>query len=588
MGGGNETPRQKMVGMMYLVLTALLALNVSKAVLEAFVAIEENIQVANENEFARGEEKKGQLEEVAKAGESPQVRDKAKAFMKEVDKIEAMSAEMIKFFDDCKLEIMIACQEQVTKEGKNVAGVSEHEGLIIKPYDKAKTPCKPIRMNLAHCQGMDKYDEPMFVMGISNSVKSPEKKGKELWEKYNKFRNDLTDLVVKSASTSEKPYSVKCKDIDQFKDIEDLGKKVDAMFKTGKLPTDEYDEIKKIYMALCKNKEYEVHDEKGVHWVGKTWDHNPQVAGLASLSALQKEILTARADAISLIRSRVGGGDYSFNKVMSLATGPLIANSGDEVELKVLMAAFDSDKQPEVTVSGGKVKETKDGSATVVATVSSGPEFKLNGTVSIAKKDGSKKTETWEHTIKVMKPEGTVSLPDLQVLYRGYDNRVVGVASGYDQTILTAGPGLTLKKSGNYWIASPSNGPKTVDINISGKSSVNDKTASLGKFTFKVKPLPPAAIYFAGKGTGESAPKSAKGLSAKFPPSVELTGVNFKVLNWKMDFKGRQAKGQGDVIDAAASALLAQAKPGDMVTFIVQYTDGKSPAQYGACSVTLN
>ena len=588
MGGGNESPRQKMVGMMYLVLTALLALNVSKAVLEAFVAIEENIQVANENEFARGEEKKGQLEEVAKAGESPQVRDKAKAFMKEVDKIETMTADMIAFLDGCKLEIMTACQELVTKDGKNAPGVSEHEGLIIKPYDKAKTPCKPIRMNLAHCQGMDKYDEPMFVMGISNSVKSPEKKGKELWEKYNKFRNDLTDLVVKSASTSEKPYSVKCKDILEFKDVEDLGKKVDAMFKTGKLPTDEYDEIKKIYMALCKNEKYEVHEEPGVHWVGKTWDHNPQVAGLASLSALQKEILTARADAIALIRSRVGGGDYSFNKVMSLATGPLIANSGDEVELKVLMAAFDSDKQPEVTVSGGKVKETKDGSATVVATVSSGPEFKLNGTVSIAKKDGSKKTETWEHTIKVMKPEGTVSLPDLQVLYRGYDNRVVGVASGYDQTILTAGPGLTLKKSGNYWIASPSNGPKTVDINISGKSSVNDKTASLGKFTFKVKPLPPAAIYFAGKGTGESAPKSAKGLSAKFPPSVELTGVNFKVLNWKMDFKGRQAKGQGDVIDAAASALLAQAKPGDMVTFIVQYTDGKSPAQYGACSVTLN
>lgn len=588
MGGGNESPRQKMVGMMYLVLTALLALNVSKAVLEAFVAIEENIQVANENEFARGEEKKGQLEEVAKAGESPQVRDKAKAFMKEVDKIETMSADMIAFLDGCKLEIMTACQELVTTDGKNAPGVTEHEGLITRPYDKAKTPCKPIRMNLAHCQGMDKYDEPMFVMGISESVKDPQKKGKELWEKYNKFRNDLTDLVVKSASTSEKPYSVKCKDILEFKDVEDLGKKVDAMFKTGKLPTDEYDEIKKIYMALCKNEKYEVHEEPGVHWVGKTWDHNPQVAGLASLSALQKEVLTARADAIALIRSRVGGGDYSFNKVMSLATGPLIANSGDEVELKVLMAAFDSDKQPEVTVSGGKVKETKDGAATVVANVSGSGEMKLTGTVSIAKKDGSKKTENWEHTIKIMKPEGTVSLPDMQVLYRGYANKVVGVASGYDQTILNAGPGLSLTKSGNIWIASPSNGPKTVDISISGKSSVNDKTVSLGKFTFKVKPLPPAAIYFAGKGTGESAPKSAKGLSAKFPPSVDLTGINFKVLNWKMDFKGRQVKGQGDLIDAAASALLAQAKPGDVVTFIVQYTDGKSPAQYGACSVTLN
>ena len=36
MAGGKETPRQKMIGMMYLVLTALLALNVSSAVLEKF------------------------------------------------------------------------------------------------------------------------------------------------------------------------------------------------------------------------------------------------------------------------------------------------------------------------------------------------------------------------------------------------------------------------------------------------------------------------------------------------------------------------------------------------------------------------
>ena len=36
MAGGKETPRQKMIGMMYLVLTALLALQVSNAVLEKF------------------------------------------------------------------------------------------------------------------------------------------------------------------------------------------------------------------------------------------------------------------------------------------------------------------------------------------------------------------------------------------------------------------------------------------------------------------------------------------------------------------------------------------------------------------------
>src|SRR3954463_316800 len=40
MAGGKETPRQKMIGMMYLVLTALLALQVSNAVLEKFAIIE--------------------------------------------------------------------------------------------------------------------------------------------------------------------------------------------------------------------------------------------------------------------------------------------------------------------------------------------------------------------------------------------------------------------------------------------------------------------------------------------------------------------------------------------------------------------
>jgi gliding motility-associated protein GldM len=43
MAGGKETPRQKMIGMMYLVLTALLALQVSSAVLEKFAIINETL-----------------------------------------------------------------------------------------------------------------------------------------------------------------------------------------------------------------------------------------------------------------------------------------------------------------------------------------------------------------------------------------------------------------------------------------------------------------------------------------------------------------------------------------------------------------
>ena len=49
MSGGKETPRQKMIGMMYLVLTALLALNVSKEILEAFVVMNNGLVKSNKN-----------------------------------------------------------------------------------------------------------------------------------------------------------------------------------------------------------------------------------------------------------------------------------------------------------------------------------------------------------------------------------------------------------------------------------------------------------------------------------------------------------------------------------------------------------
>jgi gliding motility-associated protein GldM len=49
MAGYKETPRQKMIAMMYLVLTALLALNVSKEVLDAFKVVNDSVELTNEN-----------------------------------------------------------------------------------------------------------------------------------------------------------------------------------------------------------------------------------------------------------------------------------------------------------------------------------------------------------------------------------------------------------------------------------------------------------------------------------------------------------------------------------------------------------
>ena len=53
MAGQKLSPRQKMIGMMYLVLTALLALNVSKEIINAFVTVNDSLEASNQNTISR-------------------------------------------------------------------------------------------------------------------------------------------------------------------------------------------------------------------------------------------------------------------------------------------------------------------------------------------------------------------------------------------------------------------------------------------------------------------------------------------------------------------------------------------------------
>src|SRR5690606_4594793 len=49
MAGGKETPRQKMIGILYLVLLGLVALNVSDSILEAFKNLTDSLNTSTEN-----------------------------------------------------------------------------------------------------------------------------------------------------------------------------------------------------------------------------------------------------------------------------------------------------------------------------------------------------------------------------------------------------------------------------------------------------------------------------------------------------------------------------------------------------------
>src|ERR1035437_10549315 len=108
MSGGKETPRQKMIGMMYLVLTALLALNVSKEILNAFVIVENGLNTTNKN----FDGKHGTL---SSKFEKAMAEEKAKTepWYKKALEVKKKSLELCKMVDDIKSNLYQKVQKSI-------------------------------------------------------------------------------------------------------------------------------------------------------------------------------------------------------------------------------------------------------------------------------------------------------------------------------------------------------------------------------------------------------------------------------------------------------------------------------------------
>jgi gliding motility-associated protein GldM len=163
MAGYKETPRQKMIGMMYLVLTALLALNVSVEILNAFLVVNESMETTNRTfsskteDYYKGFEKQFQNDPV-KVGP---YWEKAKLARK-------LSEDMKIYLNTVKFEA-IAKSEKIS-------------------LDSAKV--RPLYL----MGSKDKYDETT-VYFIGNSSDGSKGKAGEMKSKIAKYKQELIDLV---------------------------------------------------------------------------------------------------------------------------------------------------------------------------------------------------------------------------------------------------------------------------------------------------------------------------------------------------------------------------------------------------------
>lgn len=163
MAGGKETPRQKMIGMMYLVLTALLALNISKDILNAFVLVNQGMEKTVES----FEDKNSVLYAEFSRLKALDENRYAVPYQKAMEAQQA-SENMVQYIHDLKVELIMAV-----------------EGI---PREVADT------IDLMFVNGKDNYDIPTNIM-IGDSHDGSAGKSKELREKMESYQAQLKGLL---------------------------------------------------------------------------------------------------------------------------------------------------------------------------------------------------------------------------------------------------------------------------------------------------------------------------------------------------------------------------------------------------------
>lgn len=479
MAGGKETPRQKMIGMMYLVLTALLAMNVSKDILDAFVIINDGIEVTNKNFMAKNEFTYN-LFEKAKANDPAKVK---------------------KFYDKAF-------------QAKDMADLLYEHIETLKKYLVAKTsgfgsieevPADSL-FELKNVGSKDNYDIPTHIL-IGDDPANPkdgENTAKELRTLINEFKNDLLYLFDDETERQALQLGL---------NTEDFGK-VNGTFETWETGTFDHVPLAACITALSKIQSDIRNAEADII-----------KALYRNISADDFKFDTLAAKVIPRSNYVIQGDSFVadvFVAAFSTTQDPrmrLAAEFDEETGLPVY-EDFETLDSSNISISDGMARYA-------IAATSEGIQ-EWGGVIQIKAPDGSWASyKVPRQSYTVAKPTLVVSPTAMNVFYRGLDNPVEVSVPGVPTEALDVSMSNVESRSGsngNYKLR-PGKQQTTV---VSVSADINGKKQNFGKKEFRVKNVPDPKPYFGGKTGSDNIPR--KNLLA-------AAGVIAKMENFEFDLR---------------------------------------------------
>lgn len=512
MAGAKETPRQKMIGMMYLVLTALLALNVSSDILNSFVIVDESIMKTSENAT-----KKNQI--LYNAFEASLIENKAKV-QKYYDKaMEAkkLSDELVKFIWSVRTDL-----------------IAQVEGI---PKEIADT----ISTNLL--KKKDNFDLPTHIMCGTDEADGGNGQANEIKKKIIEYKEKVSKLV----------------DAKERKNL-NLGLEVEGKF---------YNSVMRKSMTWELNNFYHVVSVGAVVVLDKII---VEVKNAESevVSKLREEITAGdfkfdkiEAKVVPKSRFVIAGDKYTADIFVA-------AYSSTDTP-QVLIGDYDTAKgefrgvPDKLTGSAGIVKYE-------VPAGGEGPR-KYSGVINIKTPSGQIKPYPFASDYVVSRPMATVSAEKMNVFYIGLVNpvsvSVPGVAPSEVTVGISGGGSIKSKGGGKYDVTVPMSA-KEISLNV--VADMGDAKRNMGSFKFRVKRVPKPQPKVAGKEGGaitKGALTGAPIVSAELADFL-FDGVSYAVTGFSITVPGsggllQEEATVGNRISGKAIGWIKKAKPGTKV-----------------------
>lgn len=481
MAGGKLSPRQKMINMMYLVLTALLALNISKEVLHAFVVV--NIGLLQQKANIESKNSATIAEFNNQVMVNPK-NDRIKGFHDDAVKVAQLSKAVNDMIEKMKVEMVMACD-----------GVDE-----AKAKERIENPFKVERK--------DDYDRPTHYFGTSEA---PGDKGKahELKLALEQYKKDLLGFVkTKDAA--------KRKSVEQSLHILDL--------------------------EVPKDEEHKGSETQST-WEMFYFYHQPQSAALVELTKWQNIVRGAESEILTYLWDQISATAFKFDAVTAaIIPKSSFVTSGSMFEADVFLAAYSTAVKPIIiygtavdtltgNVTGGvELPKEKiiDGKGRLEIPASGAGERTVAGVIKIVNPVDQKETPYSFSTVyNVAPPSATVSATKMNVMYRGLDNPIeVSVPGVAPNNISVNCSGGSMSGGNGKYIVKPGAG-KELTISV-GAKNVDGKSTSMGSYKFRVKDVPDPQITWAGQTTGGRVSASAAGGNPLIP---KMKDFDFEVFS---------------------------------------------------------